>query len=442
MKTSKIFSLSMQKLKRNFNRNVIIIIPIIVITIEILIINMIQFSMETYIDSIKNSIELRSISGISYNEENYQEIQDKLRKIGHISMITDVYETGVFALQHCDEMKKGTTDGYIYIKPVNSLTCPDVILGRKINDDDKYVIVLPDKIYANGVSQEYNANIDENEYIDGKELLGQTVKIKFEVDENNKLEKTFQVIGIFDSKKYKNISTPYVPKSVIKEINNELQYKPPSPIMYHMEIVIDDVDNVEYVEKQLYEQDLLKQSKIEQEINNNEKASEYEYNIRSVTHIEISTQRMLKKIELFLLISSGIIFIALLIVTNLNKEFLEKNELGIMKIEGYTSKEIQKIKIIENFFVSLFSIIISIVIFKVILLIINSVSNYIIQKNTIDLVLKSIQEQLWYVMQIPQRIDWNLFTLISIFIIIIELINTYIISKRNLSKSIVELLKE
>ena len=258
----------------------------------------------------------------------------------------------------------------------------------------------------------------------------------------SKIEKEFQVIGIYDSKKYNNTSTPYVPKSIIREINNEIGYTPPDAALYQINIVVDDIDNVDYVENQLYEQDLMQKSEIEKQIKKDNNASEYEYNIRSATHIEISTQRLLKKIELFLLISSIIVFTVLLIITNINKEFLEKSEIGIMKLEGYTNKDIQKIKIIESFLVSLISIIISLLIFKGLLLIANTASNYIIQKETIDLSIKPIQEQLWYIMQIPQKVKWSLFALISVIITFIELINTYIIDKRILSKDIIELLKE
>ena len=439
MKINKIFSISIQKLKQDFKRNLIIIIPIIVITILLLILNMIQFSIDTYIDSIRNNIELRSISGISYNESNYQEVIEKLEKIEHISIIVDLYERRVFAIQTCNELKSDTMDGNINIQPVNSLICPDVISGRKINDTDKYVIVLPDNLYASSIVLEYDEEVD---YIHTEDLLGQTITIKFEVDETTKTEKTFEVIGIYDSKKYNDVSTSYVPKSVIKEINTELEYEPSDPNMYNMQIVVDDIDNLEYVEKELHKQNLINTSSIEKEASNYNEASTYENHLASVTHIEISTQNILKKIELFLIISSIVAFIVLLIVTNINKAFLEKRELGIMKIEGYTNKNILIIKIIENFFVSLISIIISIIIFKVVILILNAIASYLIEIETVDLVLKAIQEQLWYIMQIPQIINWSFFILISMCIIIIELINTYIINKRNLSKSIVELLKE
>lgn len=439
MKINKIFSISIQKLKQDFKRNLIIIIPIIVITILLLILNMIQFSIDTYIDSIRNNIELRSISGIPYNESNYQEVIEKLEKIEHISIIVDLYERRVFAIQTCNELKSDTMDGNINIQPVNSLICPDVISGRKINDTDKYVIVLPDNLYASSIVLEYDEEVD---YIHTEDLLGQTITIKFEVDETTKTEKTFEVIGIYDSKKYNDVSTSYVPKSVIKEINTELKYEPSDPNMYNMQIVVDDIDNLEYVEKELHKQNLINTSSIEKEASNYNEASTYENHLASVTHIEISTQNILKKIELFLIISSIVAFIVLLIVTNINKAFLEKRELGIMKIEGYTNKNILIIKIIENFFVSLISIIISIIIFKVVILILNAIASYLIEIETVDLVLKAIQEQLWYIMQIPQIINWSFFILISMCIIIIELINTYIINKRNLSKSIVELLKE
>ena len=340
--------------------------------------------------------------------------------------------------KYCDEMKTDTMDGYIDIQPVNSLICPDVISGRKINDDDKYVIILPNSFYASSIILEYDEEID---YIDSEELLGKTITISFEVDETTKTEKTFEVIGIYDSKKYYNTSTSYIPKSVIKEINIEIGYEQSDPNMYQMKVVIDDIDNLETVEQQLYEQNLMQKSAIEMEANNND-LSIYETHLASVANIELSTQNILKRIELFLLVSSIVVFVVLLIVTNMHKALLEKNELGIMKLEGYTNKDILIIKLIENFFVCLISIIIAILIFGILLFVFNIIANHIIQIETIDLTLQHIQEQLWYLMQIPKQIQWSIFVIIAILIIIIELINTYFINRRNLSKSIIELVKK
>ena len=99
MKINMIFSIAIKKLKQDFRRNLIIVIPIIVITILLLILNMIQYSIDAHIDSIRNNIELRTISGISYSDSNYEEVIDKLENIEHILMIADLYESNIFARQ-------------------------------------------------------------------------------------------------------------------------------------------------------------------------------------------------------------------------------------------------------------------------------------------------------------------------------------------------------
>ena len=67
--------------------------------------------------------------------------------------------------------------------------------------------------------------------------------------------------------------------------------------------------------------------------------------------------------------------------------------------------------------------------------------DYIIKKDTIGLTMNEIREQLFYIRQIPKKIN-PLFVLgISVVIIIIEVINTIFINKKILRKNIRELLK-
>ena len=141
---------------------------------------------------------------------------------------------------------------------------------------------------------------------------------------------------------------------------------------------------------------------------------------------------IIKKLIIFLFIISLIILLFVLLTTNINKSYLQTSELWILKVEGYTNKDIQKITIIENIFLCIIGILISIIIFILLHYIINFAIENILQIDTLNLNLKlnEIKEQIYYFSQIPQKINPIFIIILSICVIIIEAINTFIINHR------------
>ena len=139
MKFKKILEIALHRAIRNRNRNLIIGIPIMITMIILLVINMIQYSTKQYINSIKENIEMRTIDGIKYTETQYNEILSKLENIEHVEMVVDMYERQVYADTYSEKLKTENANGYISIRPINDKTCPDVIYGRKIQNNDKLI---------------------------------------------------------------------------------------------------------------------------------------------------------------------------------------------------------------------------------------------------------------------------------------------------------------
>ena len=139
---------------------------------------------------------------------------------------------------------------------------------------------------------------------------------------------------------------------------------------------------------------------------------------------------IIKKLIIFLFIISVIILLFVLLTTNINKSYLETTELWILKVEGYTNKDIQKITIIENIFLCIIGILISIIIFILLHYIINFAIENILQIDTLNIKLNEIKEQIYYLSQIPQKINPIFIIILSICIIIIEAINTFFINHR------------
>lgn len=445
MKINKIFKLSLHRVKQNKKRNLIIAIPIILITILLLTINIIQYSMENYIKSLENNLTMRTISSIRYSVFEYEEIIEKMENIEHVDMVIGEYEENIYGYKYCEQLKTKDADGYVKINPINTKTCPDITKGRKLQEDDKYVLIIPSKIYADSEGtptgfrdiyiEKRNLNI---EYINGEDLVGKKLTISFEASNGNTLEKQFEIIGTYDSNLYNDMSTLYTPKEIIKEINLELN--PDLLPELEISVVVDKIENVELVKNELISKGLYEKSAILQEAQKGD-SSETEVNISRVTNINVETINIMKKLIIFLLFASILIFLSFLITTNINKTYLSSTEIGVLKAEGYTNKDIQKMTIIENIIVCIISIIVSFIVFILIINISNIIMDYIIEKDTIGLTMNEIREQLFYIRQIPKKIN-PLFVLgISVVIIIIEVINTIFINKKILRKNIRELLK-
>ena len=445
MKINKIFKISIHRVKQNKKRNLIIAIPIILITILLLTINIIQYSMENYIKSLENNLTMRTISSIRYSVFEYEEIIEKIENIEHVDMVIGAYEENIYGYKYCEQLKTKDADGYVKINPINTKTCPDITNGRKLQEDDKYVLIIPSKIYADSEGtptgfrdiyiEKRNLNI---EYINGEDLVGKKITISFEASNGNTLEKQFEIIGTYDSNLYNDMSTLYAPKEIIKEINLELN--PDLLPELEISVVVDKIENVELVKNELISQGLYEKSAILQEAQKGD-TSETEANISRVTNINVETINIMKKLIIFLLFASILIFLSFLITTNINKTYLSSTEIGVLKAEGYTNKDIQKMTIIENIIVCIISIMVSFIVFILIINISNIIMDYIIKKDTIGLTMNEIREQLFYIRQIPKKIN-PLFVLgISVVIIIIEVINTIFINKKILRKNIRELLK-
>lgn len=440
MKLNKIVQITLKRFWNNKKRNMIIILPLTIMIVILTLINMVQYSIENYIKSLEENIEMRTIEGIAYIPEEYENILEKLQNIEHIDMVVKETESWIYADKKCDEIEYMSR---LSFEPANNTVCPEVLKGRKIEDNDEYVIVLPNKIYntefggySNNSFEIYNN--PNTKYLNGEEFLGKTITIEFINSNGAIISQDFKVIGIYDIDRYFSLSAFVQPK-VIREINERLEYE----INYfQINIVVNELNNLESVVNQINRIAIGNSTSIQTEQKQLiENYTEQEINMSSVTNISLETLEIIRKLIIFLIISVAIILITILIVSNCNKNYLCARELGILKVEGYTNSDIQKITIIENVLVCLFSIAIALLIFQTICVIGNIVIDYIIQKDTIGITMNNIKQQLYYIKLIPQKINITFIIYLSIIVIFIESINTFFSNKRIFSKNISAMLK-
>ena len=272
---------------------------------------MVYYSMQQYVKNIENNISLRTIDYINCLPSKYEETKEKLEQLEHVDMVVEMEERHVYTEQYCEQLKSETYSGQTSLAPINVKTCPEVIEGRKITEEDKYVLIVPDKIldrnnsifeFDNIVIQQKNM---EEQYINGITLLGKNLTIKFRNNEKT-TEKTFTIIGVFDSEIYSDKTNFYIPKSIIKEINKEIEYE---FVDRFLKVVVDKLENVQSVYETIYSDENIEKTKIEVEVEakENENSNDVvEQNISKVIDINLDTQNLIKYICTYFMV--GIIY--------------------------------------------------------------------------------------------------------------------------------------
>ena len=275
------------------------------------------------------------------------------------------------------------------------------------------------------------------EYLNGNDFLGKEITIE---NDDKGIVKKFKVIGVYDNQSNKQSDVVYIPAKIVKEINQELEY---DPGYYRLNVVVDNISNIDYVEQEMRNKNLLRRNEISTKLYENDYSDTdtLSGNIASVTSITRESQKAIKNIITGFLIVATIVFMMILIITNNNKTYISNVDIGLMKIEGYTNKDIQKITIIENILVCVISIIIALVVTALIVMLFNVIVDNFIAKDTIGLMANKIREQLYNIQKVKKSINPLYLFEISAITIILESINTYLLNRRMLSKNINKILR-
>ena len=435
MKINKLLKLSFQNLRRNKRKNSILFVPLTIILVLLFITSIIQYSVDKYLDKLGQSLELRKISGIEYLPSRYDEIKKEIEQIDHVEWVYNQEVTLVYTSFLCEEFINGEANGSIRFYPITNKVYPELLAGRPIYEGEEYVALIPSKIYASSYFRDIQNLIRDDEYLNGLDFLGQELTFK---DDDENLEYTFTVVGVYDSDKNNNYKDIYIPEETVRKINQNVSYKPED---YSLTVVVDNLKNIKYVEQQMTEKNLMNKSAIVQQLDQYVDSSTEKGNISDATSINSDTQEVIRYVTLGLLIMVSIILIIMLLVTNYNKSYLSTTEIGLKKIEGYTNKDIQKIAIIENILLCFISVIIALIITFIIVQLFNVIVTMYIAKDSVGITTNRVKEQLYYIQKIDKKISPIHIIVITCAIIIIESINTFLINRRILSKNIANILK-
>lgn len=367
MKILDYYSLAYMNLKRN---KAFFIKNILLITISVLILmlsSVANDSINNVFDrNIKYNISYRSIYVGNSNRIDNETFIENIEEIEHIQKVVEQNSYNV----NVDLTKINNEDisGRISLYGANKSISPEIIKGKKIEDNEKNVCIIPKKLYTGSVEEK----IDESKFINGEDLLGKEITISYSKYDYSKevpevisvVEENFKIVGIYDVED--NMGQPnecYINFDDVLEISNTILEN--SNFDNEFDPVIAIVDNSENVEQVLT--DL--------------KDLNYYTDLRSKPN-----ETMLVIINILgITISICVLILSLfsIIINSIKTSKDRTTELGLLKALGYTPKNIWKIIVTESFIIGGFSYllacIISFILYGIINIAINN-SNFEIQK--------------------------------------------------------------
>lgn len=336
------------KITRDKN-NIFFIILLVISTI--MLIGSITFNknFNEYVEeNINKNINFRVLS-VSNKQDEADLGKNELLSIEHVQ---DVYSSvyGTFSTDSSFANKE--LDGKITPQYLPKSTIIHSLIGSQIGENDTGVAIIPKDFYPDNSVYEYNINAKN--IIDGESLIGKEFTItyytrkfenmKFVNDE--KLTKTFTVIGVYDNKEFMNYNNDiFISQIDIDEIAKAKIPKNDNPDIeitqiddYSFNVVVDSLENVESVTEKI----------LEHNFSNVEPSMEIDEGV--INTIKISC--------LVIAIISIAVIILIVLLYMRKKLIRESNYIGILRASGYTKTNVTIQYLFETIITSIITYII------------------------------------------------------------------------------------
>lgn len=215
--------------------------------------------------SINDSIDGRTVmispnmDNIKTEEDaiNYKYDYDKIKSIDHVIASFPAHiQSGYYS-----SLKDDYYDGHIGLKYGSDKILTMDVIGRKIGENDRNVMICPIKFYPS----DYSINDIENlKFIDGKSLINKKIDVMYDLYEKNEKGKNvivgqkkipFEIIGVYDNElNYEEYNTCFVGGKQLYEMYNDYlgRINPASYLATSsLDVIVDDVKNVNSVKSEL-----------------------------------------------------------------------------------------------------------------------------------------------------------------------------------------------
>ena len=212
--------------------------------------------------SINDSIDGRTVmispnmDNIKTEEDaiNYKYDYDKINSIDHVVASFPAHiQSG-----YDSSLKDDYYDGHIGLKYGSDKILTMDVIGRKIGENDRNVMICPIKFYPS----DYSINdIEKLKFIDGKSLIGKKIDVMYDLYEKNEKGKNvivgqkkipFEIIGVYDNElNYEEYNTCFVGGKQLYEMYDDYLGKLNSYQLYSIDVITDSAKNTSYVKGEL-----------------------------------------------------------------------------------------------------------------------------------------------------------------------------------------------
>lgn len=185
---------------------------------------------------------------------NYKYDYDKINSIEHVVASFPAHVQSGYD----SSLKDDYYDGTLYLKYGSKEILKMDVIGHKMKDDDRNVMICPIKFYPSNYSFENAGNL---KFIDGKSLIGKKIDVMYDLYEKNEKGKNvivgqkkipFEIIGVYDNElNYEEYNTCFVGGKQLYEMYDDYLGKLNSYQLYSIDVITDSAKNTSYVKGEL-----------------------------------------------------------------------------------------------------------------------------------------------------------------------------------------------
>lgn len=185
---------------------------------------------------------------------NYKYDYDKINSIEHVVAFFPAHVQSGYD----SSLKDDYYDGTLFLKYGSKEILKMDVIGHKMNDDDRNVMICPIKFHPSSYSFENTGNL---KFIDGKSLIGKKIDVMYDLYEKNEKGKNvivgqkkipFEIIGVYDNElNYEEYNTCFVGGKQLYEMYDDYLGRLNSYQLYSIDVITDSAKNTGYVKGEL-----------------------------------------------------------------------------------------------------------------------------------------------------------------------------------------------
>ena len=185
---------------------------------------------------------------------NYKYDYDKINSIEHVVASFPAHVQSGYD----SSLKDDYYDGTLFLKYGSKEILKMDVIGHKMKDDDRNVMICPIKFHPSSYSFENAGNL---KFIDGKSLIGKKIDVMYDLYEKNEKGKNvvvgqrkipFEIIGVYDNELiYEGYDYCFVGGKQLYEMYDDYLGRLNSYQLYSIDVITDSAKNTSYVKGEL-----------------------------------------------------------------------------------------------------------------------------------------------------------------------------------------------